>query len=720
LSLPPLAWWPIVYVAPVPLLWLVRGSSPRKAALAAFVFGIAYFGAVLYWILLFGELGYAALVLASAAYLAVFGALAPGVWRAERPVVSTLGLAALWTVVEWIRGAVPLGGFAWGQLAVTQVDAPPLPLASIAGGWGVSFAVVTVAGLLLLAIEHRRAARSFVYLGGALAVVFLPAAIPIATPDGRVLDVAAVQVDVSSAQHLVGVDEDLAVARLNVEAHRTLEADPPDLVVWGEGSLDPGALADPATAAAVSDAIAAVGAPTIAGAVVTDPDGSQHTATLAFDGTGNIVDRYEKVHLVPFGEYVPWRGVLERLIDAVDQVPIDRVPGERVENLMIPGMPLIGTPICYENSFPTIDRAMVSQGAGLLVVTINNASYDRTAASEQHLQMSRLRAVENGRWVVHAAVSGVSAVIDPAGDVVDRRELFEPAVLRADVRTSSRTTPYTRFGDWVPWGSLAFVLVLLALPRSRRRPGPEPGPLPEDARVLVVLPTYDERATISTVLDELLGLPYRIDAVVVDDGSPDGTADVVRPRAEADPRIRLVERSRKLGLASAYAAGFRIGLDEGYDVIVEMDSDLSHRPDELPRLLEALRGRDLVVGSRYIPGGAVTDWSRFRVGLSRGGNAYARLWLGFPIRDATSGFRAYREAALRTIVAEPIRSDGYGFQVELVLRAWNAGLSVGEAPITFSERVHGQSKISRRIVFEALWLVTLWGLRARFRPRSDG
>jgi apolipoprotein N-acyltransferase len=415
---------------------------------------------------------------------------------------------------------------------------------------------------------------------------------------------------------------------------------------------------------------------------------------------------------------VPWRGILERFVDAVNQVPIDRVPGERVENLSVPGLPPVGTPICYENSFPSIPRSMVRQGAGILVVTINNASYERTAASEQHLQMSRLRAVENGRWVVHAAVSGVSAFVDPSGGVVDRRELFEPAVMRASVRSSTRTTPYTRFGDWVPWGSLALVLVVLALPRRRPGASPEPAPLPEDPRVLVVLPTYDERRTIEAVLQGLLALPYRIDALVVDDGSPDGTGAVVHGLAEADPRIRLVERDRKLGLASAYAAGFRIGLDEGYDVVVEMDSDLSHRPDELPRLLEAVRSRDLVVGSRYVPGGAVTDWSRSRVALSKGGNTYARFCLGFPIRDATSGFRAYRREALRTVTLEPIRSDGYGFQIELVYRAWKAGLSVGEAPITFSERVHGQSKISRRIVYEALWLVTLWGLRARFRPEA--
>jgi hypothetical protein len=375
----------------------------------------------------------------------------------------------------------------------------------------------------------------------------------------------------------------------------------------------------------------------------------------------------------------------------------------------------VGTPICYENSFPGIDREMVRLGAGLLVVTINNASYGETAASEQHLQMSRLRAVENGRWVVHGAVSGISAFIDPSGRVVDRRELFEPVVMRGTVVVSGRTTAYTRYGDWVVWGSLALVLFLIAVPRRGRGEPRAPEPLPQDPRVLVVLPTYDERETIGEVLEGLIALPYRLDVLVVDDGSPDGTGAVVRSRSEADRRIRLIERERKSGLASAYAAGFARGLDEGYDLIVEMDSDLSHRPDELPRLLEAARSHDVVVGSRYVPGGSVSNWSRTRLALSRGGNAYARLCLGIPTRDATSGFRAYRRDALSTITRPPLRSDGYGFQVELVHRALSAGLSVAEVPIVFHERAHGVSKISRRIVLEALWLVTWWGLRARLR-----
>jgi glycosyltransferase involved in cell wall biosynthesis len=233
--------------------------------------------------------------------------------------------------------------------------------------------------------------------------------------------------------------------------------------------------------------------------------------------------------------------------------------------------------------------------------------------------------------------------------------------------------------------------------------------------VLVILPTYDERETIGRVLERLVALPHGVDVLVVDDGSPDGTAEVVRRAADDEPRVRLLERPAKAGLASAYRLGFRRGLEEGHDLVVEMDSDLSHDPDELPRLLEAARRNDLVIGSRYVPGGSISNWSPPRVALSKAGNLYARIALGFGLHDATSGFRVFRRRLLEHLVAEPIRSEGYGFQIELAFRAWRDGYTVGEAPITFREREHGSSKISRRIVFEALGLVTIWGVRERLR-----
>lgn len=685
-------------------------------------FGVSYFGVVLYWILLFGELAWASLTLVLAAFVAVFGLIAPTIWRRRRPVLSSVGLAALWTVLEWVRGMWPVGGFTWGQLGSTQTDDPfLLRLASVAGVWGISFVVILVGCLVLLAaqrIGERRWGRAAALLVVSAALVLLPALIPIPQPNGRRLDVAAIQVDVRRARGGDPASEDRAVAQMNVALHRQLATSPPDLAVWGEGALDPGATSDPETVADVRGAIAAVGSPTLAGAVVDDPDGSEHTSALLFDGSGTLVDRYDKVKLVPFGEYVPFRRWVG-WISATDQIPVDRVPGESVHPVHVEGLPAFGTPICYENSFPAIDREFVRDGAGFLVVTTNNASYGFTAASEQHLVMSRLRAVENARWVVHAAVSGITAFISPTGQAFGETELFQPGISRRIIVTSTAETLYTRLGDWVPWLSLVICLGLFVMPRGRRRPLQELGPLPETPRTLVILPTYNERETIGPVLDGLLALPERPDLLVVDDGSPDGTGSEVRARAAREPRIRLVERSSKSGLASAYFLGFRRALDEGYDLVVEMDSDLSHRPDELPSLLAAAHRSHLVIGGRYVPGGTVTNWSRARLALSRGGNLYARLLLGFPVHDATSGFRVYRADLLRSLVTRDPSSDGYGFQIELAYRAWAQGFRVAETPIHFREREHGHSKISRRIVFEALWLVTVWGLRARLNTRRS-
>jgi dolichol-phosphate mannosyltransferase len=236
-------------------------------------------------------------------------------------------------------------------------------------------------------------------------------------------------------------------------------------------------------------------------------------------------------------------------------------------------------------------------------------------------------------------------------------------------------------------------------------------------RTLVVLPTYDERDTILPVATGVLAAVPSADVLVVDDNSPDGTAEAVAALAEQEPRVRLLRRTGKLGLASAYLAGFRIGLRDGYDVIVEMDADLSHQPSDLPRLVAGSSRFDLTIGSRYVPGGGVSNWSRARLALSRGGNAYARTLLALPVRDATSGFRAFRRQALDKLLSEPVTSEGYGFQIELVYRACRTGLSVGEVPITFRERQHGTSKISRAIVLEAMVQVASWGVRDRLARR---
>lgn len=714
LAFPPAAVWPVAFFAIVPLLWLWRSSSTGRAVVVGLVFGVGVFGATLYWILRFGEMAWISLTLLSAASIATVGALAPGLVRPGRPLRTAVGLASAWTVADWIRGMWPLGGFTWGSVGLSQVDDRALlPLASITGVWGVTFVVVAVNALLVEATVGggegwRRLGRVVL----AAMLVLAPAALPYPRADGPSLDVAALQVDVRVPESTSGVDEDLIVAARHVQLHGDLVSDPPDLALWGEGALDPSAAADTATMEAVSRAIAEVGTPTVAGAVLNDPDGSQHTSVLGFDARGALVDRYDKVHLVPFGEYVPWREKIE-WIEAIDQIPVDRVPGSEVRNLELDDVPAFGTPICFENAFPSLFAEFVREGATFVVVPVNNASYGFTAASEQHLQMSRMRAVETGRWVVDAAVSGVSAFVNPQGRVISRTELFETAILRDRIETSTAQTWYVRLGDWVPWICLVILMGLLIAPRRRNAARPSSGPLPLDTRTLVILPTFDERATISEVIAGVRATGGHVDVLVVDDSSPDGTAEVVSRIASADPGVRVRSRPKKSGLASAYLGGFRTALDEGYDLIVEMDSDLSHDPAELGWLLAAATEHDLTVGSRYVPGGSVTNWSRARVALSRIGNGYARFMLGLPISDATSGYRVYRRELLQALMERPIASDGYGFQVELVMRAHRQGFDVGETPITFREREHGRSKISRRIVVEALWLVTRWGIALR-------
>jgi dolichol-phosphate mannosyltransferase len=232
-------------------------------------------------------------------------------------------------------------------------------------------------------------------------------------------------------------------------------------------------------------------------------------------------------------------------------------------------------------------------------------------------------------------------------------------------------------------------------------------------RVAVIVPTYNERANIEPTVGRVRSAVPEADLLVVDDNSPDGTGEIADKLAAEDSHVHVLHRDRKAGLGAAYIAGFHWALEEGYDVIVEMDADGSHRPEELPRLLDALAGADLVLGSRYVPGGTVLNWPKSRELLSRGGNTYARLMLGIKLKDATGGYRAYRASTLRKIALDEVESQGYCFQIDLAMRAIRAGLTVTEVPITFVERVHGSSKMSRAVVAEALWRVTVWGITGR-------
>ncbi len=238
-------------------------------------------------------------------------------------------------------------------------------------------------------------------------------------------------------------------------------------------------------------------------------------------------------------------------------------------------------------------------------------------------------------------------------------------------------------------------------------------------RVLVVIPTYQEAENVVDVLDRVRATVPEADVLVVDDASPDGTADLAEAVGREREGVEVLRRAAKLGLGPAYRAGFTHGLERGYDVIVEMDADLSHDPAELPALLGAVeRGADLAIGSRYVAGGSVPGWPRHRLLLSKAGNRFTAAVLGVPLHDATAGYRAYRAEALRALALDRVTTYGYGFQVEMAYLVLRAGGRVVEVPITFRDRVRGTSKMSLSIVGEAIRLVTWWGFRDRVLRRG--
>jgi dolichol-phosphate mannosyltransferase len=236
---------------------------------------------------------------------------------------------------------------------------------------------------------------------------------------------------------------------------------------------------------------------------------------------------------------------------------------------------------------------------------------------------------------------------------------------------------------------------------------------------LVILPTFNESENIDTVIERVRASVPDAAVLVVDDGSPDGTADLAEAAGVRLGQVDVLRRTEKAGLGAAYRAGFAWGMERGHDVLIEMDADLSHDPDDLPALIAAVEhGADLAIGSRYVPGGSIPDWSWYRRMLSRWGNRYAAGVLGLAVNDATAGFRAYRSSILRDIDLEHVVAEGYGFQVEMTYQVVRGGGAVVEVPISFTDRVLGESKMSGRIVFEALVLVTWWAVRDRLFRRG--
>ncbi len=243
------------------------------------------------------------------------------------------------------------------------------------------------------------------------------------------------------------------------------------------------------------------------------------------------------------------------------------------------------------------------------------------------------------------------------------------------------------------------------------------------SKTLVIVPTYNERENLPQLADRLLKLPVVVDLLVVDDNSPDGTGRLADELASQNPQIHVLHRSEKNGLGRAYCAGFAWALERGYEFIMEMDGDFSHNPDDIPRFLEAAKDADLVLGSRYCNGIRVINWPLSRLMLSKGAAKYVKLITGMPFTDPTGGYKCFRRSALQSIDLQAVRSNGYSFQIELTHKIWRQDLKIAEVPIIFTDRFQGTSKMSGRIVREALWMVwRLWiqnGLRRSPRKKKD-
>ena len=465
LAFPGTGWWPLAPLGVAGLTLAARGRRPRSAALLGLLTALAFFVPHLHWSGVYvGALPWLALATVESLYVAVMAALLPWAWRAPFGGAGTsLAVGGLWVAQEAVRGRWPFGGFPWGRLAFSQSEAPTLGLAAIGGAPLVTAAVAVAGGLLAIAVVAvteggRPGGRLAAVLALAASGGVLAAGLAVPTPSGsaRTVRVAGVQGNVPRA----GLEfnaERRAVLDNHARATIQLAADvaagrsrAPDLVIWPENSSDIDPLRNPDAAAVISEAVDAIGVPTMVGAVLREPVGRLSNATLVWRPGLGPGDRYVKQHPAPFGEYIPYRSFFRTFSDKVDLVRSDFVAGKRI-GLLDVGPARVDDVICFEIAYDDIIRAPVSRGADLLVVQTNNATFGFTDESVQQLAMSRLRAVETGRAVVHVSTVGVSAIIAPDGRVMERSPHFRPDVLEADVPLRTSLTPAVRLGAAPEW-----------------------------------------------------------------------------------------------------------------------------------------------------------------------------------------------------------------------------------------------------------------------------
>jgi apolipoprotein N-acyltransferase len=462
-------------------LTALTGAGAKRGFLLGSVFGLCFFGALLYWVSIVGYLAWFILLLLQATYTGVFGALWGALSRRSGRVASIVLPALLWVaVVEYLRAITPVVGFTWGQLAQSQNDLTAvLRSAGWGGSWLVAFQLVVVNGLVVAGARAaaRRAVRpAAACAAGAVAVLMAAAPWPRADLSGPPVDVAIVQGNIPEHRE-PSYEKDLTI----LENHTGLTATVPpeaDLILWPESSVG----IDPARDEAVGDALAnaaqGAGSPMIVGGTLSRDDGDYQVMAYLVSAAGEIVDAYQKTHLVPFGEYVPARELLDWL-PALSQVPLDAVPGTEPVVFDVAGG-AVAPVISFEADFGSLAAGRIAEGGRLLVVLTNTSTWRHSWASAQHVAMSQVRAAETGVWVAHGALTGISAFVDPSGRVVERSELWEPDVLVQRVRFATGASFYARTGDWAAIGSLVGAVAWAAavLARGLRSRTSRSGTLP--------------------------------------------------------------------------------------------------------------------------------------------------------------------------------------------------------------------------------------------------
>lgn len=751
LALPTIDFWPAILASVVLIHLAIQGLGFWRGFLLGLPAGIAFYAAQSVWMSAYlGPEPWLALANLEGLIFALGLGLTAAVWRwlsthkrrlrAWYHFMVGVWLPLIWVAREWVAGHFPYGGYQWSRLGQVAADNQLSYLAYWGGISLVSLALACLGVGLLLAWEVLISDRTrglepgklFAGLAPVLVLVLLAVSTPgiwqLQPPAKHSLRVVAIQGN-ANAGLFANPEPGSILAKHLAATNAFLNANPNlqfDLMVWPENSADASPLTNPIAANLVRGVVARTGKPLLVGAITERGNRIYNSGLLFAPGT-DAVAQYDKRRPVPFGEYVPDRGFWRQFApDLIDLISRGYSFGQR-PGVMAAAGTKIGDLICFEIGIDEIPRDLVRGGASVIVSQANNADFGHTAEAFQQEELVRLQAIATGRAVVHASTVATTEIVAPNGEVLSRTKPFEPGWAEATIPLETALTPAMRFFGWVDYlaifaAALATLIlldlsILKLITTLRLTSGKSQTQNLKSFEVdrkaalktLVIMPTYNEAENIGNIASHLLNTVPEVSLLIVDDNSPDGTGDIADRMASENPRVHVLHRTEKNGLGPAYLAGFAWGFERDYDYLVEMDADGSHRAEDLIRMLAVAPNNDLVIGSRWVRGGKVVNWPLSRQLISRTGNVYARIMLGAGIRDITAGFRVFRASFLKSLELNAIASAGYSFQVEMAWRCFKAKARIEEVPITFVERAVGYSKMSKKIVFEALWRVTQWG-----------